>query len=162
MRAVKLYDKERGEWQRFHVGDLWRATRAYRCQVCGCLSNEFHMIPWGPRIVCPGKAALPELHNELHEKVIELRPHRAKHPKVYLDALAEEVQALRENFRGVPPTWSRLRLKKNRPNRADLEKGEGDHARTGDGDSGAPGGGLHRLRLLGTDPGGAGTARSRS
>lgn len=114
---MKLYDMEKHKWReaRFKPGDRWRADQVYRCDICGCGSNEFHMrggMYCAPRLVCLGNDAKPDLHELLQGKVQEVE--EKKHPASYLAELGQEIEAMRQRFRdvppdveGVPPQWSR-------------------------------------------------------
>ncbi len=86
---MKLYDMEEQEWREadFKNGARWRSSQVYKCNICGCESNEFLMMKayWGsgPRLVCHGRYQKDDLHNLLQKKVVNSRSN--EHPKRYLD-----------------------------------------------------------------------------
>ena len=104
---MKLIDMETQEWRQddFKRGDRWRSSHVHECMVCGCKSNEFFMMQafWaaGPRLVCPGRDAKPDLHQLLHDKVMNSR--NKEHPKKYVEMLMEEIEEMRRQFADVPP-----------------------------------------------------------
>jgi hypothetical protein len=104
---MKLYDMENVEWKGadFKKSEHWRSKQVYKCGICGCETNEFYMSGafWGggPRLVCHGMCAKPELHNLLVEKVMNSQ--ESKHPKKYIEALLEDIEELRQQFKDIPP-----------------------------------------------------------
>lgn len=105
--TMKLYDMDNSEWRQvdFKKGDRWRSKQVYKCEICGCETNEFVMMQafWGggPRLVCPGRHQNSDLHNLLQEKVVNSR--QKEHPKKYIEYLLEEIDELRRQFQDVPP-----------------------------------------------------------
>ena len=117
---MRLYDRSEFDTAGFRVGDRWRATQAERCWICGCLSNEFRLIgmygvPWRIVLVCPGKERYPELHQELQEKLYVLNSQAHRHPRIYLEALRQEVAELRRRFADVPPNVEGIDLDVEHP-----------------------------------------------
>lgn len=103
---MRLYNMEKAEWRQtdFERGDHWRSKQVYKCGICGCESNEFHMGGWpgmGPRLGCPGSYEKSDLHNLLQKKVVNSRG--KEHPKKYIEDLLEDIEELRQQFKDVPP-----------------------------------------------------------
>ncbi len=103
---MKLYDMAKSEYRQtdFQRGEYWRSKQVYKCGICGCESNEFHMGGWpgiGPKLCCPGSSAKHDLHNLLQEKVVNSR--NKQHPRRYIEDLLEEIEELRQQFKDIPP-----------------------------------------------------------
>lgn len=62
-----------------------------------------YRVPWRIVLVCPGEERYPDLHQELQEKLHVLNSEARRHPRIYLEALRQEVAELRQRFADVPP-----------------------------------------------------------
>lgn len=72
---MKLYDMEKDEWRKIKfkkIGHSWRSKQVYRCVICHCLTNEWHLggyLSTGPRLLCPADDY--EEHDELERLYLE-------------------------------------------------------------------------------------------
>lgn len=107
MEEIKLYDQEKRE-RPIGLGKGWhhfRSKRAYKCGICGCLSNEFRMVigypGFPPTLCCPGAKANQGLHSLLWTK--SRKAVDESYPKSFREELDAEIGELREQFQYILP-----------------------------------------------------------
>jgi hypothetical protein len=103
MNMERIVDMENRAWMKIdrRFGEHWRAISAYRCRICGCVTNHFlYMKYLGPILLCPGKAAMGDLHHQLEKKLYQLGE---GHPRSYIQEQVKEIKELRTHFTDINP-----------------------------------------------------------